>query len=566
MPSRVVTVLPDPSASPATPSAPANAPEAPPVEVTINLPESVETPSLTAADNETISVDFPDEDIRSIITNVADLYGLNVVVPQALVGRVTIKLRNVTWQQVFKVILEPIGYTFVEDENIIKIVTKAELAQEPVDTRVFIINFARAAELQPSIDPLVDPAAGGRIQVDTRSNSLVITERPSRMNRIQAIIERLDKPTDQVMIESKFVEVTNRDVQDLGVNWSSLSGFRVGAGPFTREYTANDGKTRSESFGSTNRNSFDNTESVTEQGVTFNESLAQARSTNILEDILYSAAEGRVDSAVFSADAFGLILSALDSTNDVELVSNPTVVTMNNTAATINIGEEFPVPEYTFSEERGTFEVSGFTFKPIGILLNVTPQVNSAGFINLDIEPEISSRTGTVNFGGAGGAEIPIVTTRKTKSTVTIKSGFTLAIGGLIERTSGKTVNKVPILGDIPLIGRAFRHDADSEDKRNLIIFITARVLNPDGSTYRDVFSQRTLYEMGIKKRDLPGYTPPPSEENLFNEIQDARDTLDRLQAESRLRYQMQQLSKDKTAEEKRAVDGPRDIPRRNKP
>ena len=105
-------------------------------------------------------------------------------------------------------------------------------------------------------------------------------------------------------------------------------------------------------------------------------------------------------------------------------------------------------------------------------------------------------------------------------------------------------MNKIPILGDIPVLGRLFSHESDTLDQRNLIVFITAKILNPDGSTYRDVFSQRTLYEMGIKTRDLPGYQPPPTEERLFNEIQQARDQLEALRAEAKLRQQLQQLGK----------------------
>src|SRR5690606_38516665 len=140
------------------------------------------------------------------------------------------------------------------------------------------------------------------------------------------------------------------------------------------------------------------------------------------------------------------------------VVSNPTVVTLNNSQAQIHIGEEYPIPNYTYNSERGTFEVQGFEYKPIGITLNVTPQVNAAGFINLDIAPEISKRTGEVSFGGGAGANIPIITTRKTESNVTIKSGFTLAIGGLIEKTEGNTVNRVPGLSNIPGLGRLFKH------------------------------------------------------------------------------------------------------------
>lgn len=509
-------------------------------EVELDLPGSDDDAGVSL-DAETISVDFPNEEVRTIIRNVADLYGLNVVVPDTLVGSVSVKLREVTWQQVFNVVLEPLGFTYVQEGNIIKIKSREDLLQEPVDTRVFVINFAQASELQAAINPMVDNAVGGRIQVDTRSNSLVVTERPSRMSKIQQIIERLDRPTDQVMIESKFVEITRSDVENIGVNWASLAGYNIGVSDLGRQFD----RTRS----STSDVQDNNTNSTTLNsggagaGATLNDTLDQI---NNFSRMITST---RTDSALLSADAFNVVLSALEQNDTVELVTNPTVVTLNNTQAQINIGEEFPIPEYTFNEEQGSFEVSGFEFKPIGIILNVTPQVNSAGFINLNIQPEISSRAGSVNFGGASAAEIPIITTRKTMSTVSIKSGFTLAIGGLIDRQTSTEDNKVPVLGDIPFMGRLFKSSQNSLDMRNLIIFITAKVLNPDGSTYRDVFSQQRLWEMGIKSQDLPGYEPPPSEQSLFTELQKTRDELEQMRTEARLREQIGALKEEQDEE-----------------
>lgn len=499
--------------------------------------------SIVSRDADTISVDFPDEDVRTIIRNVADLYELNVVIPDTLVGRVSLKLRDVSWRQVFDVVLEPLKYTWIEDRNIIRVRSQGDLLAEAVATRVFVINFARAGELQSSISPLVESAAGGRIQVDSRSNSLVITERPSRMNDIQTIIDRLDRPTDQVMIESKFVEITQRDAKDVGINWNSLGGYEVSAGPFNRQYESERGRSGTADASPYHEGSYIDDE--TGQVVT----LPYISSTggDRINDV------SRLDTAVFNAAAFSAILSALQTKNEVELVSNPTVVTINNTPAQINIGEEYPIPRYTYNDQQGRFEVSGFEYKPIGILLNVTPQVNQAGFINLNIAPEISSRTGESNFGGA---IIPIVTTRKTESTVTIKSGFTLAIGGLMETNTGQIENKVPVLGDIPLLGRLFRSNHDNVDTRNLIIFITAKVLNPDGSTYRDVFSEETLLKMGISERKVPGYQPSAEEQALYDRVREERETLESLKKETELRRQLETLqgANNQASEEKAAT------------
>lgn len=207
-------------------------------EVMVQTSETVGSASRAkdAAGRDTLSVDFPDEDIRNILRNVADLFELNIIMPETLQGKTTIKLRDVTWRQIFQNVLQPVGFTYIEDGNIIKIVSNESLLQEPVSTEVFLVNYARAADILPTISSLVDTAAGGKIVVDSRSNSLVITERPSRMNRIRPIIEVLDRATDQVMIESKFVEVTDRDVKNIGLNWSSLANYNIAAGSLGGTY------------------------------------------------------------------------------------------------------------------------------------------------------------------------------------------------------------------------------------------------------------------------------------------------------------------------------------------
>jgi type IV pilus assembly protein PilQ len=468
------------------------------------------------ASGETISVDFPDEDVRTILRNVAELFELNLVIPDTLQGRTSIKLRNITWNQVFEVVLQPLGFTFVEDRNIVRVLSIEELTSEPVDTRVFVANYARAEDLKNSIAPLIDSAAGGLIEVDVRSNALVITERPSRMNKIQEVIDRLDRATDQVMIESKFIEVSNTDAKNLGVNWASLSGYSASAGPFQRdiENTETDSRTSSSSTGSTvpiNQASID---AATIAGSTLPLPIFDnpSVSTNIFSDV-----KSTIDTAVFSADQFEVILSALNTQDDIKLVSNPTVVTLNNSLAKIAIGESYPIPEYTFNAETGQRQLDKINYKDIGINLEVTPQVNSAGFINLKIIPEVSS---TERFALIENTEIPIIDSRRTETTIMIKDGYTLAIGGLVEDKTTNRETKVPFLGDLPGLGRLFRSNSDTIEQRNLIIFITAKTLNPDGSTYRDIIDPRVIDRMGIVPSELPGYNLSAEEKDLLDRLE----------------------------------------------
>lgn len=460
----------------------AQVPETP--DVPADVPPAVEEPSVIIKDAEPqsgsasksadagkLSVDFPNEDIRTILSNVGDLFELNLVIPETLQGRTTIKLRDVSWRQIFDVVLSPVGYNYVEEGNIIKIVSNETLQMEPVSTEVFVLNYARAQDIQPTLATLVDPAAGGRIVVDARSNALVITERPSRMNRIRPIIEQLDHATDQVMIETKFVEVTDRAVKNVGINWASAAEYEVSAGPFKQDFQQTDGRDIAHGTSGT---ALDFTDQLT-----------------------------RVRTAVFSADQFQVVLSALQTQNDTKIVSNPTVVTLNNIEATINVGEEFPIPSYTYNQERGTFEVSGFEYRPIGINLRVTPQVNAAGFIKLLVEPEVSQRSGESTFSGAA---IPIIATRKARTQVSLKDGHTMGIGGLIRNEKGLGSTKVPVLGNIPVVGRMFRSDSKDETITNLLIFITARSVAADGAPVEEIFDPRQIRQMNLTRDELPGY------------------------------------------------------------
>ena len=479
-------------------------------------------------------------------------------------------------------VLSPVGYSYVKEGNIIKIVSNELLQQEPGTTEVFVLNNAKASDIKPTIDGLVDAATGGKIVIDGRSNALVITERPSRMGRIRGIIEKLDKATDQVMIESKFVEVTDRDVRNIGVNWASLQGMSLGVHGISQSFnrsrgqTTNDGTTSNarsgvDSNSGTGSTSGNGTTSSTTVGSTggntvtyvtgFNAPIASTTSlptgavttsittvpsttdlakttynggttntvsngttgstTNTLSNALNSTASNavnqlmgltnagsttRVASAVFSSSDFNIIISALKTQNNTKIVSNPTIVTLNNTEAFLNIGQEFPIPSYTYNSERGSFEVSNFVYKPIGIILKVTPQVNAQGVIKLTLEPEVSQQNGSTSFGGAGGASIPIIATRKVKTQVSLKDGYTMGIGGLITSSIDHGGTKVPVLGSIPVLGRLFSSKNVNDAVTNLLIFITAKTVTADGASPEEVFDPRAVRAVDMSRDDLPGY------------------------------------------------------------
>jgi type IV pilus assembly protein PilQ len=233
-----------------------------------------------------------------------------------------------------------------------------------------------------------------------------------------------------------------------------------------------------------------NNTSTTNVGTTGN---TASNLVNNLIGLTNTGTTNRLTSAVFSASDFNIIVSALKTQNNAKVVSNPTVVTLNNSEAVLNIGSEFPIPSYTYNSERGTFEVSGFQYKPIGVILKVTPQVNARGVVKLTLEPEISQQADSTSFGGAGGASIPIISTRKVKTQVSLASGQTVGIGGLISTTKSHSGTKVPILGDIPGLGRLFSSKNINDNETNLLIFVTAKVIDAEGATPEAIFNASAL-------------------------------------------------------------------------
>ncbi|RPF76036.1 MAG: hypothetical protein CBC31_009090 [Verrucomicrobia bacterium TMED71] len=485
---------------------------------------------LLLGDTDMISVDFPNAEIRTVLRNVADLYMLNIVIPEGLQGTTSIKLRDVSWKQIFSVVLETTEYTYIEEGNIIQIISNDTLNFEPPITDIFMLNYAEASDIAATVANMIDAEKGGRVQTDARTNSLIVTERQSRMSTIRQVIERLDKPTLQVMIETRFVEVTNQDVSKIGVKWNSLEEFEVKAGGISRGYSNLDTRlgnntrgtenTIGDNFGEVDLSVDDaSISSVPESrsGQFVNNLTGQtlldastASDTNLqqsairnLTDLVHGGDLQRTTNAIFSISQIGYIFSALKTQGNSRLVSHPTVVTLNNQEAEISIGEQFPIPNYQYNEERGSFEVAGFDYKDIGVILKVKPSVNNEGLITLKVNPEVSSRTGEREFGGASGASIPIISTRRTETIISLKDGYTMGLGGLLQASSIEEERKVPLLQKIPGLGAVFRNKEKDGQKMNLLIFITAKILSSGDSDFEDVFSQAQMEDVGLDPDEI---------------------------------------------------------------
>ncbi|MCC7519909.1 MAG: hypothetical protein IT578_12090 [Verrucomicrobiae bacterium] len=423
---------------------------------------------------------FENADLRVVLQAMAKQEGLSLILPDDVKGNVTARLVDIPVRQAMETILASKGYSLVEMDGVFTVKSKEAINTEPLKSEIYQFANASAKETRPIIEKLLSKASGANVQLDERSNTLLLSDVPSNLSKILPILKTLDSVTPQVLIETKLLEMTRNPQEAIGVNWQSLSSYQVGlASPNGALVAGGDNK----SSGKINLG-------ITRSGDPGAIGAANAgRAGGILTPM---GLPGYPFAAVLEANVFNITLSFLMQDKDSELLGSPKVITADNKEAIIKITRQEPIPNFTFNQQTASFVISGFEFKDVGNILKVTPHVNKDNFITMDVEPQVSTSTETRNFALPGGSvDIPLISIRTLTSKVMVKSGNTLALGGLLESASTRTYTKVPLLGDIPGLGELFRSRNYNKTKRNLLIFITPTVVASDGSTgLEDQYSQ----------------------------------------------------------------------------
>ncbi len=406
----------------------------------------IQEKDLAMTDEGMVSLDFRDADIKVVLKGLALKSGVNIVTSPEVSGTVTIKLKDVPWKEALDVILQTYGYASEQKGNIITVTTVEDLKlrrenkmllaeQERLITRTFQLNFCKAADIIDSITSM--KSERGRVNFDERTNMIIITDIEESINLIASVIKKLDKTTPQVLIEAKIIETNLNDTDNLGIEWStkvSMSGSsRDISWPFKTGNTDN----------------------------------RFAGAVTAPTEFAY----GTLDFSQVSA-----VLEMLKARTDTNVLSNPRVVTLDNQTATIDIGTKYPIPGFQFNQDTGTLQTQSIDYKDIGILFRVTPHVSNAGYVTLDLEPEVSEISGTISFEGV---DVPLIYSKNAKTRVMVEDGNTLVIAGLIQSKDTDTVKKVPFLGDIPVLGYAFRKKEQLTEKTDLIIFVTPHIVTP---------------------------------------------------------------------------------------
>jgi len=414
----VILAVESPAATPATETAQAT--PAPPPDVT---------------DNRRMSLDVQGAEVETVLRSLSEFSGKNIVASKEVQGKVTLRLRNVPWRHALDIVLRAQGLGMIESGQTIVISNldtlrkeemdkrAAERAQEellPMATRIIPISYANAQEMSKAVEKTLTKR--GHIEVDARTNSLLVSDIDERLDKAESMIRSLDTRTPQVEIVARLVDVDHTATRSLGINWNltNVDVFDAGA----------------------------------------NEEV------HITPDPITGPAGTAKFGTVKGFGSLDAQLTALEAANKANIISNPRITTVNNREASVIVGQQIPLIVQDFAGNAVT------QLTTIGIKLNVTPHINVGNKITMDVHPEVSDLSSQATV--AGGI---IINTTMADTRVMVNDGETAVIGGLIRSNESDNNRGVPVLMDIPLIGHLFRTSTKVRQKRELLIFLTPKII-----------------------------------------------------------------------------------------
>jgi type IV pilus assembly protein PilQ len=431
---------------------------------------------------ERLTLNFQDIDVRSVLQLLADTSGQNIVVSDSVTGNLTLRLQNVPWDQALDIVLRTKGLDKRRQDNVIIIGPtdelasreKAELAahkevQElsPVHTEFLQVNYAKVVDLAKLIktgtgkDSML--SARGSLSIDERTNTLLVQDTADKLQDIRRLVQVLDVPVKQVLIEARIVVVSETYERDLGAQLGMTTLNSAGSNLLSVSGTAlgSDGVVTTATGGTTGA------AALTAQALT-NRYQVNLPAANINGSLGLSLISG--------SHLLDLQLSAAQNEGKSQTISAPRVITANQKQATILQGTEIPYQESASSGATTT------QFKNAVLSLKVTPLITPDNRVVLDLD--VSDDTVGAQVTSATGGSVPSIDTREIITQVLVNDGQTVVLGGILETTRTKSANKVPFLADIPVLGNLFKSTTDINDKTELLIFITPKILREGSNLY----------------------------------------------------------------------------------
>jgi type IV pilus assembly protein PilQ len=453
-------------------------------QVTISLTENklagvktspskrVETPRisrkrdlLASLPKDDVTLDFEGADIKDVIRLMSETSNINMIFGPEVTGTIAVHLKRVPFDEAFSTILNLKGLVPTQlGSNILRITTPEVLQRERqkavMYTKTIPINYLKAEEMQTHIQSMIASAGRkGTLTVAHESNSLVLTDSEEGIAQAERLIAQLDKRPKQVMIEARIVEINLNNGFDMGVQWEFANQNVTRNPDGSIKSSKNIGGISTDEQDSRIQHSFDGGD------------------TNFGAMIPPNGTGVTLPGPTSTAITFGIVkanqildvsLAALVTQSKAKILSAPKVVTLNGESARIQAVQDI---RFRTSSVSNGVVTSDFKTVSAGIILTVTPTINAEDRVTLKINPESSFPTAESTEAG------PIIRTRTAQTTVVIKDGDTLVIGGLIDDQDSKGVQKVPLLGDIPIIGVFFRSTTSTKTRNELLVFVTPRIV-----------------------------------------------------------------------------------------
>ncbi len=454
--------------------------------------ETVETSEEVAAQAGNVTVNFKGADIRTVLAYLSEVSGLDIVPSPDVAGTVDLKLTDKPWQVALDLIVRNYGFAYEREGDIIRVVTVDRMKQEELKTQTFNLNYGKAKDILTSIKEMVSPR--GKVMFDERTNILLVTDIPTNIANIGQIIDKLDKKTNQVLIEARVIETVLDDTEKLGIDWNlkfSVTGakrpttfpFNYFKAPFNSETMTG----KMEPYFPQVQVSSPSSTTTGSGGATVTDSAGEFPSTADTASAVFGFPFAMKEDFTFGTidfSQFSAIAEFLKSRADTDVISNPRIATLDNNEALINVGQTLNLPKFERSSTTGRMEITGYDPKDLGIILKVTPHINSKDEIVVELAPEITDLLRYDTLDPATGIVAPVFSTRQAKTQVRIKDGEIIFIGGLIKENDVKVNRPIPILGDllgdVPGLGLLFNKKETRKQKVELIIFISVNILGTD--------------------------------------------------------------------------------------
>jgi len=440
-----------------------------------------------------ITLNFRDVPIDDILRSISEQVELNIVKSPEITATVTVSVKDVPLEEALNQILTVYGCGYVASENMIRIVPATQLAQETERTtsKIYRIVYADVKQVEQALSNVISDR--GTIASSTGTSNIIVTDTESNIRAIDSFIEEIDRATPLIMVEVRIYDIKNTNALDLGVEWriGRNTGYGTGRGIGTTGLEPSGGPVT----GSSNSNPFISSN--------FDSTTNKVGSTGILN---WGIITEHMDMDV--------LFSAIQEKDCANLLANPRIMVLDNETASFKAIEEIPYQQL----QQGGYQSFGTTeFKEVGVELKVTPHVAKDEMVRLHVMPVFSVHVDDVEIStvGTGGATVtspqPVVDKREADTVALVKSGQTIVIGGLQKQTINQLTTKVPLLGDIPILGWFFTFEGEETVNSELVVFITPRIIEDNTLTETEA-----IY---LESTNFPSPVPPQT--RLGNEDSD---------------------------------------------